>query len=127
MRAANHTAGALLSIEGAKIYKLIVGPAAQATWYGHWPTNGTHGKMNYNEFVACWPAPCLFEVGSDPSEHVDISQAEPAVLTKMLLRFKELEAGYHPHKQNPTSDAAGICAAMEANGGFLKPWKDARE
>ena len=38
-------------------------------------------------------------------------------------RFKELESGYHPNKQNPPSDAAGVCAAMKANMGFLKPWK----
>ena len=121
----NHTAGALLSIQGdgsGKIFKLIVGPAAQASWYGHWPTNGT--KTNYNAFVGCWPRPCLYEVGaSDPSEHVDLAASEPAVLARMLARFKELESSYHPDKTNPPSDNAGACAALEANGNFLKPWK----
>ena len=123
---ANHTTGALLSIHGEKIYKLIVGPAQQATWYGHWPTNGTNGKLPpYTAFVACTLAPCLYEVGtSDPSEHVDISQSQPAVLNKMLQRFKELESVYHPPKKNPPADAEGICSAMQANGGFLKPWRE---
>ena len=35
----SHAAGALMKAEGDKLYKLIVGPAQQATWYGHWPTS----------------------------------------------------------------------------------------
>lgn len=122
----NHTAGALLSIDDdGKMYKLIVGPAQQATWYGKWPTNGTHGKLpSYSDFVACWPHPCLFEVGlSDPSEHVDLAHSQPAILSKMLARFKQLESGYHPNKQNPPSDNAGVCVALKENDNFLKPWK----
>ena len=29
----NHTAGALVKLDGARMWKLIVGPAAQAAWY----------------------------------------------------------------------------------------------
>lgn len=122
----NHTAGALLSAEGdGKIYKLIVGPAQQATWYGKWPTNGTHGPVpKYGTFVGCWPQPCLYEVGlNDPTEHVDLSKTETAVLAKMMARFKQLESTYHPNKKNPPADAAGACAALQDNGGFLRPWK----
>jgi hypothetical protein len=44
----NHTAGALLmAAPGGKLYKLIVGPAAQATWYGHFSPNATSGKVRW--------------------------------------------------------------------------------
>ena len=60
---------------------------------------------------------------SDESEHVDLAKSEPAVLARMLARFKQLESTYHPNKRNPPQDNAGACAALEANGNFLRPWK----
>ena len=41
----------------------------------------------------------------------------------LLARFKELEDGYHPPKANPPMDTQGVCDAIRANGGFLRPWK----
>ena len=127
----NHTAGALLQSEGGKLHKLIVGPAAQATWYGHWPTNGTCANgtsgcklPSYNAFVACWPTPCLFELGSDESEHVDLSGVAAAQPTyqRMLSRFKALESSYHPPKTNPPTEGQGICDVISGNRGFLRPF-----
>jgi hypothetical protein len=132
----SHTAGALMQSEGEKLYKLIVGPAQQATWYGHWPTNGSFHYANgssgtgklppYTSYVDCWPSPCLYELTSDESEHVDLAKEEPAVFARMMGRFKELEGpgNYHPPKQNPPNgNMAELCAVIEKNGGFLRPWK----
>ena len=60
---------------------------------------------------------------SDPSEHVDLARTEAGVYESMLARFKELEDGYHPPKANPPMDTQGVCDAIRANGGFLRPWK----
>lgn len=119
----NHTAGALLKISAVKIYKLIVGPAAMASWYGHFSPNATSGKINYDDFVGCWPHPCLYELTSDPTEHRDVALDEPDVLDGMLARFKALEDTYHPPKTNPKPDQAGLCMAVQANGGFIHPWR----
>lgn len=119
----NHTAGALLSITDGKIYKLIVGPAAQATWYGHFSPNASSGKIDYDANVGCWPNPCLFELAGDETEHTDLSTTEPSILSTMLARFKALEATYHPPKTNPPDDEAGLCRAVAATGGFMHPWR----
>ena len=60
---------------------------------------------------------------SDPSEHVDLARTEAGVYESLLARFKELEDGYHPPKANPPMDTQGVCDAIRANGGFLRPWK----
>lgn len=117
----NHTTGALLTVDGGKIYKLVVGPAQQATWYGHWPRNST--VPPYPKFVDCWPNPCLYDLTADPTEHRNLASVEPAMLKQMLLRFGDLASTYHPPKRNPPSDAVGVCAAVKANAGFLQPWK----
>lgn len=123
----NHTAGVLLWVKGDKLYKLIVGPAQQATWYGKWPLNSTHKLPPYSAFVRCWPKPCLYELSADPTEHVDLSESgtpsDFRVRQAMLTRFKDLEHGYHPNKANPSSDDQGVCGAVARNGGFLRPWK----
>eukprot|EP01050_Picozoa_sp_SAG11_P008296 SAG11_NODE_723_length_7528_cov_4.998385_8_plen_89_part_00 len=60
---------------------------------------------------------------ADPSEHVDLSKSEPAVFSRLLARFKDLEESYHPPKTNPPPDADGLCAAIKAHGGFMHPWR----
>jgi hypothetical protein len=51
----NHTAGAVLkAAPGGKLYKLIVGPAAQATWYGHFSPNATSGKVRWMLSLLMW-------------------------------------------------------------------------
>jgi hypothetical protein len=118
----NHTAGALVRVDGDKMWKLIVEPAAQATWYGRFSPNGTK-KVVYDDDVGCWPTACLFDLAADPTEHVDVGRSEPAALGMMLARFHALEATYHPPKANPPTDAAGLCSAIEQARGFMAPWR----
>ena len=120
----SHTTGALISgkVGGSGLWKLIVGPAQSATWYGKFSPNTTAKPPPYDTWVACWPDPCLFRLDTDPTENFDKSADEPDVLKAMLARFKALESGYHPPKANPDNNEAGLCAAIERARGFVAPW-----
>jgi hypothetical protein len=59
----------------------------------------------YNQFVECAPPDvCVYDLTSDPSEHVNLAKQEPAVLHKLMSRFQQLEQEYHPLKANPADD-----------------------
>lgn len=84
----NHTTGALVQRQqDGHLWKLIIGPAQQATWYGSFSPNATSGPINYGEFVACWPQPCLFDITADPTEHADQYTAQPQIARSLMARW----------------------------------------
>lgn len=70
----------------------------------------------------CGEAGCLFELRSDPTEHVNLVAREPARAQAMLARLREASATtFSPDRGVP--DSAGACqAAMSNYGGFWGPW-----
>ena len=106
-------------------WKLIVGPEEQATWYGIFTPNATVPRPARKDMKDVWrqclPA-CLYNVETDPSEHDDVSASNPDVVAKMLARFKELEAEYHPRIISPPILQQAFCAAVEAHSGFAAPY-----
>ena len=125
----NHTTGGLTQLEpqadgaATKMWKLLIGPAQQASWYGRFSPNGTSPVGKYSQYVDCAPPKvCLFELLSDPGEHTNLAEQQPAVLAKLLARFKALEKEYHPPKANPPDDAAGYCTAVAKTRGYVAPW-----
>lgn len=97
-------------------WKLVAGPNG-----GEWSsaTNGT--KCSAFGGRAC-DTQCLFDLSQDPSEHYDLSAAQPDVLAKMLARFGELVHTYHPPATNPAPEDTAMCAVAAAHGNFLQPW-----
>jgi len=116
-----HTAGALVKQVDGHLYKLIVGPAQQATWYGKFSPNVT-GKINYQDFVGCWPQPCLFDLTADPTEHIDLHSEEKEIYQNLMTRFSAIEHSYHPGQLNPATDEAGLCKAVAKTRGYMAPW-----
>jgi hypothetical protein len=59
---------------------------------------------------------------TDPGEHVDQAAAQPAVVSRMLTRFKQLESAYHPRLVSPPTLKRAFCDAANAQKGFTAPY-----
>eukprot|EP00662_Eupelagonemidae_sp_cell21_P052873 gene52873-17716_t len=88
------------------LWKLIVGPAQQATWYGSaqetFTPNASDPHPSYTAYVDCTPPDvCLFNLAADPTEHVNVAKTRA--------------------DSNPPDDTAGLCAAVSRTGGYMAP------
>lgn len=118
-------------------YKLLVGPAKQATWFGSFSPNATiprsrslhalaAGATGGMQTISCDERPCLFNIRDDPTEHVDLAEQQPERVGALLKRFHELEGQMHPPPdefwtwKNSTND---YCAAASTHGDIIGPWR----
>lgn len=107
-------------------YKLIVGNISQASWCG--PAYPNRSSANWDTWATTLPCTvpphkrgCLFDVFADPSEHTDLADAHPEVVSQLLARLQALdETLFDPPRGK--ADHAGACAQVEANRGFWGPW-----
>eukprot|EP00037_Helgoeca_nana_P018477 m.176803 g.176803 ORF g.176803 m.176803 type:complete len:685 (-) comp24460_c0_seq1:2944-4998(-) len=117
-------------------YKLIMGyPGWKAGWDG-WilPSNvsARSGDGKYqqagNNTNFCEPAPCLFDIFADPTEHTDIAALHPDVVSTMSARILELlksevtvkESNLCPTPLGSKSDERSAASAKAL--GFWVPW-----
>ena len=63
---------------------------------------------------------CLFELNSDPTEHIDLAESEGAVLQSMVARLGALQASLFTPDRGQKDERA--CERVVANGGFYGPW-----
>ncbi len=91
--------------------------------------NGTQGPLHVLQGncprinqTACSSKPCLYNVKTDKTEHVDLADSQPAILKQLLRRWVELGDQYHP-PLNPPLQPDEFCGAVAANHGFIGPWK----
>ena len=63
---------------------------------------------------------CLFNLGSDPTEHVDVAATERAAREAMLARLAALQATLF--KPDRGSKDPRACEQVVRNGGFYGPW-----
>jgi hypothetical protein len=91
-------------------WKLLVGPQAQAQWFGHFTPNKTAcgpnasapakhlgaGKCPDISMRACEAKPCLFDLLSDKTEHADVAGTNPEAVHQLLARWAQIsEKEYH--------------------------------
>ena len=110
-------------------YKLLVGPRggeAQASWYGVFSPNASAPAPSLAFYACAQDAPpggCLFDLRTDPQERVDLAAAQPTVFAQLMAQFQALNSSYHPPRENPPSDEAGLCALALQNDRIVAPWK----
>ena len=86
---------ALIEDDGERLWKLLVGRESQAVWQGPEFPNATTATQPPAEkmFGDCGFAPgCLFELRSDPTEHVDVAAAHPDVVARLQARLSSANA-----------------------------------
>ena len=98
-------------------WKLVLGPNG-----GEWSSQLNATSCNAFGGRACDHG-CLFNLTSDPGEHLDLSQSHPEAFKAIMNKFSALSTSqYHPPSFNPPAEDAACCAAATANGNFLTPW-----
>lgn len=124
-------------------YKLIWNRDNNVTLAGwtspHFPTR--HSTMHdVNQTVDCREG-CLYNVATDPGEHVDLASADPTRVQQMKSRLQELRRGFYDNdergvdscpkdfvmKGGDGSDDNLPCAcwmAVNYYGGFLGPYQE---
>ena len=63
---------------------------------------------------------CLFELNSDPTEHVDVATTESEAMKTMRARLAELQATLFTPDRGSKDPRA--CEQVAKNGGFYGPW-----
>ena len=76
----------------ATLFKLLLGSVPFATWSGVRYPNASSGALDPRSITQNCSEGCLFEVMSDPTEHVEISAQHPEVVTELKARLEAVEA-----------------------------------
>ena len=99
-------------------YKIITGDAKENVWTGpHSPNTTT--KVN-NAVKSCDDG-CLFNIKSDPTEHVNLATKMPDVLEEMQRKLKKYQATFfNPDRGEKVPEACD--AALNKYGGFWGPF-----
>lgn len=111
--------GALVDWNG---FKLINAAQSPSNWYGPYSPNCT-ASADVPPTINC-DGGCLFNVHTDPGEHVNLRDTDPQLYRAMVARYHELaeELTANQPPTTWTSPSSGACDQMRKNGGFYGPW-----
>lgn len=110
---------ALIRADG---YKLMWGSVEQNIWTGPFYPNASTNWVNTPADCGLPSnATCLFNVLTDPTEHVNLASVQPGVVADMQARIAELQAGvFSPQRGAPGHGACGVAHTQWK--GFVGPF-----
>lgn len=123
---------ALIMDDGdGKIHKLIIGDVKPAFFQG--PVYPNASSTVASKRLACGDPDgtgvskgpgCLFEIGGDPSETMDLAATNPGKVDGMRKRMTEIQKTvYNPERKNAASTGRqDMCDQAKKNGMYLGPW-----
>ena len=105
-------------------YKLLWGNVIENAWTGPFYPNATTNWCDSCPLdCGTQDAPkCLFNVLTDPTEHLEISAAHPDIVSSMAARIKQLQAGIFAPDRGEVQTAAACQALNTQWGGFIGPF-----
>ena len=114
--------GFLLDLRGDAdtpgLWKLLVGNVPMAAWQSESFPNRSTGNFPNED---CGAGGCLFELQSDPSEHHDVAQEQPALVARLKSAIAAAqETVFSPDRG--AQDPQSCVQAMTKWGGFWGPW-----
>ena len=101
-------------------FKLIRGKMANGAWPGVTTPNGSK-PTTVN--VDCGEG-CLFDLDTDPTEHVDLAAQKPTLLHNLRKLAAAYDKGVYQSPGSSKADPAAKAAATSRYGGFWGPWQD---
>lgn len=115
------TVQGVINAAGFKALVNAGGPVAHAFWTGPLQPNGT-ATPEASEDCGTVDAPrCLYNVLDDPTEHVNLAAAQPAILRQLAARIAELQRGvFDPDRGAPDPLACNYTATKWR--GFVGPF-----
>jgi arylsulfatase I/J len=111
----------VITADGFKALVNAGGPVDMAFWTGPLQPNGTKTPAA-SENCGTVDAPlCLYNVLQDPTEHVNLMAAQPAILKRLAARIAELQKGvFDPDRGDPDPLACNFTATRWR--GFVGPF-----
>merc|ERR1712039_817711 len=107
-------------------YKLIVGYLESSGWCGPTFPNSSSSWDPSSTWQTCGNTTatgCLYDILSDPGEHINLAQKEPDVYTKMLARMADLQRGvFSPDRGTIDVKVCGVSKSRWS--GFWGPFVD---
>lgn len=112
--------GLIATVDGIR-YKLIRGEQGNGAFPGKLMPNATSGGKGIS--IDCG-AGCLFDLDSDPTEHVDLANDKPELLKRLQDLAASYDATYFQEPGEANADPEAKKAAENKYGGFWGPWQD---
>lgn len=112
-------------LEQGKKYKLLMYDIPMATWSGpQFPNATTSKEEKFDDiYEHCGLDGCLFELSSDPTEHVNLAEQLPQVRASMMDVLKKHNSTVFA--PNRGKEDPGACeAALSKYNGHWGPWVD---
>jgi len=103
-------------------WKILVGPIDQDGWQGPTFPNKTTNWDSGKSIAHCGKG-CLFNIVDDPTEHFDVAEKNPDILTKLQNRLDELTKTVFSPNRGPV-DPKACETALNKYHGFWGPWLD---
>jgi arylsulfatase I/J len=103
-------------------WKILVGPIDQDGWQGPTFPNKTTNWDSGKSIDHCGKG-CLFNIIDHPTEHFDVAEKNPDILTKLQNRLDELTKTVFSPNRGPV-DPKACETALNKYGGFWGPWLD---
>ena len=101
-------------------YKIITGNVNMSVWTGPHSPNATTNRNTMQIIEDCGDG-CLFNIKTDPTEHVNLATKMPDVLVEMQKKLKKYqETHFNPDRGKKAPEACN--AAINKYGGFWGPF-----
>jgi arylsulfatase I/J len=103
-------------------YKLLQGVVGTSFWQGPLYPNSTTNYTYQSELHTNCGSGCLFHLLDDPTEHNDISKANPSIVSTLSTRIAEIQKTVFNADRGAVDTTAACEHAEKVYGGFFGPW-----
>ena len=113
-------------------YKLLIGSVGGASWTGPLFPNASSPSQDLTKYTAlCGKKGCLYDVENDPTEQIDISSSNPAIVAQLQGELDAARMTFYNNNEtavcahNPNLPIHSVCACDAAKvvwGGYLGPY-----
>jgi len=101
-------------------YKLLTGKMTLSFWQGPlYPNKSTNFTYQKSLTTDC-SSGCLYNLLSDPTEHINIANANPTIVSKMSSRISDIQKTVFNVDRGVVDPDA--CTTATSYGGFYGPW-----
>ncbi len=102
-------------------YKLLIGNHSEAMWTGPIFPNSSSRASDWNAWIDCGDAGCLFNLDNDPSEHTNLANELPDLAVAMRKRISVINATVFSPVRGPR-DPKACEVAQTMYGGYWGPF-----
>lgn len=101
-------------------YKLLLGQMTMAGWVGPAYPNASSADIHFGDLTLNCSSGCLFDIQTDPTEHIELSTSMPALVQDLTARLEVAErSAYSPDRGSPQRAACNRTRFHSHYGPFI--------